>query len=92
MAPAMCEHLALVENTPKPEGGCSECIRSGDTWVHLRFCVTCGEIGCCNDSKNKHAARHAQSSGHPVMRSKEPRENFAWCFEDAIGIDLPPSA
>ncbi|HSV40742.1 MAG TPA: ATP-binding protein, partial [Nocardioidaceae bacterium] len=89
MDAATCEHLELVENTPKPEGGCAECLLSGDTWVHLRFCVTCGEIGCCNDSKNKHAARHAQLSGHPVMRSKEPRENFAWCFEHALGIALP---
>jgi len=56
----------------------------------LRYCATCGEIGCCNDSKNKHAARHAASSGHPVIRSKEPDQNWAWCFADEVGVMLPP--
>ncbi len=83
-----CEHLAAVENTPKPEGGCAQCLQAGDTWVHLRFCVECGEVGCCNDSKNKHASRHSAETGHPVMRTKEPGENWAWCFVDEKGIRL----
>jgi hypothetical protein len=86
---APCEHLGTIENTPKPPGGCEDCLELGDTWVHLRFCTQCGKIGCCNDSKNKHAARHAAASGHPVMRSKEPDENWAWCFADEVGIELP---
>jgi signal transduction histidine kinase len=83
-----CEHLEAVENTPKPEGGCEQCLAAGDTWVHLRFCVECGQVGCCNDSKNKHASRHAAESGHPVMRTKEPDENWAWCFVDEMGVRL----
>jgi hypothetical protein len=90
MNPAPCEHLDGIENKVKPAGGCLECEAAGDTWVHLRFCVTCGQIGCCNDSKNRHAARHAATSGHPVMMSKEPREDWAWCFVDQVELDLPP--
>jgi uncharacterized UBP type Zn finger protein len=86
----VCEHLATVENTPKPEGGCEACIELGDTWVNLRFCVTCGQIGCCDSSKNKHASRHAREVGHPVLRGKEPDENWAWCVVHEMGIELPP--
>jgi signal transduction histidine kinase len=84
-----CEHVLAVENTPKPEGGCPSCLEVGDTWVHLRFCVTCGRIGCCDDSKNRHARGHYEASGHPVMRTKEPEENWAWCFADEVGRALP---
>ena len=80
--------MTAVENSPKPDGGCAQCLDMGDTWVHLRFCVECGEVGCCNDSKNKHASRHAAETGHPVMRTKEPNENWAWCFVDEKGIRL----
>jgi uncharacterized UBP type Zn finger protein len=85
----LCEHLRGVPNSPKPEGGCAQCIEQGDTWVHLRFCVTCGEVGCCNDSKNKHATRHAEATGHPVLRTKEPDEDWAWCFIDEMLVVLP---
>lgn len=89
MTDELCEHLRAVPDNPKPEGGCTQCIDQGDTWVHLRFCVTCGEIGCCDDSKNRHASRHAAEAGHPVLRTKEPDENWAWCSVDAIGVALP---
>lgn len=89
MAKELCEHLQSVPNAPKPEGGCQQCIDQGDTWVHLRFCVTCGQVGCCNDSKNQHATRHADEAGHPVLRTKEPDENWAWCMLDDIGVRLP---
>jgi len=89
MTTAPCEHLDGIENTEKPPGGCPACEASGDTWVHLRFCATCGQIGCCNDSRNKHAARHAATSGHPVIFSKEPREDWAWCFIDQVELELP---
>jgi signal transduction histidine kinase len=84
-----CEHLERVDDAPKPPGGCAGCIEQGDPWVHLRFCVTCGRIGCCNDSRNQHALKHARDSGHPVIRTKEPGENWAWCFVHEIGIDMP---
>jgi signal transduction histidine kinase len=89
---APCEHLAAVENTPKPEGECLDCLAAGDTWVHLRFCTTCGRVGCCDDSKNKHATKHAVAAGHPVLRTKEPGENWAWCVEHGTGITLPALA
>jgi signal transduction histidine kinase len=84
-----CEHLSAVENTPKPEGGCPDCEAVGDTWVHLRFCVTCNRVGCCDDSKNRHATRHAAATGHPVLRTKEPDENWAWCVVHETGVTLP---
>jgi hypothetical protein len=86
--PAPCEHLATVEDGPKPDGGCEPCLELGDTWVHLRFCVTCRTVGCCDDSKNRHARRHAEATGHPVIRTKEPDENWAWCIPDDVGIGL----
>jgi hypothetical protein len=57
--------------------------------VHLRFCVACGRVGCCDDSKNRHATRHAAAAGHPVLRTKEPDENWAWCVVHETGITLP---
>ncbi len=79
-----CEHMAQVvqgiaPNTPE---GCEECLEMGDSWVHLRLCLICGHVGCCNNSKNKHASKHYESTGHPVIRSFEPGENWMWCYED----------
>ena len=67
-----------------------QCLATGDDWVHLRFCATCGQVGCCDDSTNRHASRHAAEAGHPVMRSKEPGENWAWCVDHRMGTQLPP--
>ncbi len=89
MTTGLCEHLQHVENTPKPDGGCGQCLALGDRWVHLRFCVACGQIGCCDDSKNRHATKHALDEGHPVLRTKEAHENWAWCVDDRIGLELP---
>lgn len=86
MSHAPCAHLENVPLDPMPEGGCSDCLAIGDTWVHLRYCVACGKTGCCDDSKNRHARKHAEADGHPVVRSKEPGEYWAWCFEDQAGI------
>lgn len=80
-----CRELRSVPTDAMPEGGCVDCLASGDTWVHLRFCVTCGETRCCDDSANQHARRHARSSGHQVIRSKEPGENWAWCYSHQMG-------
>ncbi|WP_052665303.1 UBP-type zinc finger domain-containing protein [Nitriliruptor alkaliphilus] len=88
MTSAPCEHLATVPDEPKPEGGCEQCLAVGDTWVHLRFCVTCRQVGCCDDSKNRHARRHAEAMGHPVIRTKEPGEDWAWCIPDDVGMNL----
>ena len=84
-----CEHLQDVPLDPMPPGGCIECLKIGGTWMHLRFCVTCGETRCCNDSPNQHSLKHFQAAGHPVIRSKEPGEFWAWCFADDMGRRLP---
>jgi CPA1 family monovalent cation:H+ antiporter len=80
-----CEHLREATVTPQPgtPAGCEECLAQGTTWVHLRLCMTCGHVGCCNSSVYKHADGHYGETGHPVMRSFEPGEAWRWCYVDA---------
>ena len=85
-----CPELRNVEAEPLPEGGCVDCLASGSTWVHLRYCTTCGEIRCCDDSTNQHARQHARKTGHPVIRSCESGENWAWCYSHQTGRELDP--
>jgi hypothetical protein len=66
-----------------------ECLAIGDTWVHLRLCRTCGHVGCCDDSKNRHARKHAGSLAHPIISSFEPGEDWSWCFVDEVEVVLP---
>jgi uncharacterized UBP type Zn finger protein len=82
-----CTHLDQVRIFEPPEhvAGCAECLKTGSSWVHLRMCQTCGEIGCCDSSPNRHASRHAQEQNHPVLRSVEPREDWSWCVIDEVG-------
>lgn len=82
-----CEHMTDLPERPLPEGGCVECLAIGGTWVHLRYCTTCGETRCCDSSPNRHASKHALAAGHPVVMSKEPGETWVWCFEDGFGYD-----
>lgn len=78
-----CEHTeGLTAVRPSALGACQDCLAAGDTWVHLRVCMTCGYVGCCDSSKNKHATAHFHELGHPVMRSMEPGETWGWCFVD----------
>lgn len=78
-----CEHLsALTEIRPARAYVCDECVKTGDRWVHLRTCQTCGTTLCCDSSPNKHATKHFHASGHPVMVSAEPGERWAWCYVD----------
>jgi uncharacterized UBP type Zn finger protein len=81
----MCGHLKQVN--PKTEArtsGCEECEKIGDSWVALRLCLSYGHVGCCDSSKNKHGTKHFNSTGHPVIRSYEPGENWKWCYVDEI--------
>jgi CPA1 family monovalent cation:H+ antiporter len=80
-----CEHLAAAPRTCRPDtpGSCSECVAEGLTWVHLRMCLHCGHVACCDSSEGKHADRHYASTGHPVMRSVEPGEAWRWCYVDS---------
>jgi uncharacterized UBP type Zn finger protein len=79
-----CSHLeeaAGKEARPRTKG-CEECLQTGDSWVHLRLCEACGHVGCCDDSKNKHATAHFRSTSHPVIRSFEPGESWRYCYVD----------
>ena len=88
---AECTHLDSIEVTQLPESveGCKECLEAGDKWLHLRICLECGQVGCCDDSPNRHASKHALADGHPLIRSLEPGEDWSWCFVDEIGMVLP---
>jgi uncharacterized UBP type Zn finger protein len=84
-----CTHLNQVHPVTPSGEGCVECLKSGDTWVHLRLCRTCGHVGCCDDSKNRHARKHFGGAGHPIISSLEPGEDWSWCFADEIQVFLP---
>ena len=86
--PAQCSHLdqIILDVTPSSTVGCSECLKIGSRWVHLRECMTCGEVGCCDDSPNRHASKHAHASSHPIIRSIEPGEDWFWCYVDEIAF------
>ena len=86
-----CTHLDHVHVTQLPESvdGCEECLRDGTPWLHLRICLECGHVGCCDSSPNKHASAHAREADHPVMRSLEPGEDWSWCFVDEVAMVIP---
>jgi uncharacterized UBP type Zn finger protein len=89
---AQCTHLDQVKFLA-PEGsvaGCPACMAVGGRWVHLRMCQTCGQVGCCDSSPNKHASAHHRSSGHPIVRSLEPGEEWSWCYDDELMFQLVP--
>jgi len=88
--PVTCAHLDQIELTelPEPIAGCEECLKTGDRWVHLRMCLTCGKIGCCDSSPNKHATKHAHETEHPLVRSAEPGEDWCWCYVDEVLFSL----
>ena len=86
--PARCTHLDSVLTDVPNTKGCEECLKTGDTWVHLRLCRTCGHVGCCDQSKNKHATKHFTATRHPIMSSLEPGEDWSWCYVDNIGMEL----
>ena len=86
-----CQHLKDAAGaTPRSpyEGGCPECVHDGyQDWVHLRVCLDCGYVGCCDSSPRRHMSRHHEETGHPVMRSYEPGETWKWCFvDDVLGV------
>ncbi len=77
-----CTHLDQIKFKTTTKDGCEECLKMGDDWVHLRLCMVCGHVGCCDSSKNKHATKHYHRVKHPVVRSIEPGESWIWCYED----------
>jgi uncharacterized UBP type Zn finger protein len=84
----VCEHVLESKDLPPKAHVCEECVKMGDRWVHLRICLTCGHVGCCDSSKNKHATKHFHASRHPVIRSIEPGESWGWCYVDEAMYDL----
>jgi uncharacterized UBP type Zn finger protein len=81
-----CPHLASVVPVAPRSTGCEECLALGETWVHLRACLTCGQVGCCDTSKYKHATKHFQDSGHPLVRSQESGETWIYCYVDKRAV------
>jgi uncharacterized UBP type Zn finger protein len=81
---ATCSHLDSIQVTelPEPLLGCEECLKIDGRWMHLRMCTSCGKIGCCDNSPNRHATAHFHESGHALMRSAEPEEDWIWCYID----------
>jgi uncharacterized UBP type Zn finger protein len=77
-----CTHLDQIHPVTPSANGCEECLAMGDRWVHLRLCQTCGHMGCCDSSKNKHATKHFHATNHPIIKSLEPGEDWSWCYID----------
>ena len=85
-----CSHHDQIKDVqPDSREGCSECLATGDRWVHLRMCMSCGHVACCDSSPNKHASKHAASAEHPVARSIEAGEDWMWCYVDEVMVAPP---
>ncbi len=82
-----CTHLNQIQDVAPSAQGCEDCLRTGDTWVHLRMCLVCGHVGCCDSSKNKHATKHFHATTHPIVRSFERGEDWAWCYVDGTYLE-----
>lgn len=81
----LCEHFEQLKTVADPASDvCDQCVEMGDTWVHLRSCLSCGAVGCCDSSKNQHARKHSQEHDHPLVRSIEPLEFWRYCFPDQL--------
>ena len=87
-----CSHLDQIQVAELPEqiDGCEECLKIGSRWVHLRMCMTCGKIGCCDSSPNRHATAHERETSHPIILSAEPGEGWSWCYPDELFFMLSP--
>jgi hypothetical protein len=86
-----CTHVdqVTVLELPEQSDGCEDCLAMGGKWLHLRICLECGHVGCCDDSPNRHARAHAAGTGHAIIRSLEPGEDWCWCFIDEVAMAIP---
>ena len=89
---ASCSHLDRIRPVHPNTSGCEECMKTGDEWVHLRLCMECGHVGCCDDSKNTHARKHFHSTTHPLIKSFEPGEDWGWCYVDELFFESFPGS
>ena len=81
-----CAHADQIRDVAPKTRGCEECLAVGDPWVHLRLCLTCGHVGCCDSSRNRHATKHFKAVGHPIVQSLEPGESWRWCYADQMEV------
>jgi uncharacterized UBP type Zn finger protein len=88
--PAVCAHLKQIHPVAPSSRGCAECLELGDDWLHLRICLYCGHVGCCDSSKNKHATKHFHATGHAIIRSFEPGETWGYCYPDDLFFETLP--
>ncbi len=85
-----CEHLAAIQPVAPRARGCEDCLALGATWTQLRVCLTCGHVGCCEDSTHAHALQHFNATGHPMIASLERGESWSWCYVHRRYFDLAP--
>lgn len=83
-----CSHASEIVDAPAVDTGCVECLESGGSWLHLRRCDTCGHVGCCDQSPNRHATAHFHETEHPLVQSFEPGEDWYWCYADQVGFEM----
>ena len=87
-----CTHLDQVRDvSPRTPQGCEECLKMGASWVHLRLCLECGHVGCCDSSQHRHATKHFHQTQHPIVKSFEPGEDWGWCYADDVMLEPAPT-
>ena len=87
-----CKHVGEIKAVEPSADGCEDCLKIGGRWVHLRLCESCGHVGCCDSSPNRHASKHFATSGHPIVKSLEPGEEWGYCYVDDIFYETLPEA
>ena len=87
-----CEHVNQIADVTPSSDGCEDCLKTGDRWMHLRLCETCGHVGCCDSSPNRHATKHYHATQHPVIKSFEPGEEWGYCYPDDQFFEQLPEA
>ena len=86
-----CEHISTIKPVTPSADGCEDCLKTGDSWVHLRLCRSCGHVGCCDSSPNRHATKHYHASQHPIIESFEPGEGWGYCYADETFYESLPT-
>jgi len=89
MTEPACRHLDEVHPVAPTADGCEDCLAIGGRWVHLRVCMSCGHVGCCDSSPNRHATAHFTGTAHPIVSSYEPGEDWWWCYADQVVVEVP---
>lgn len=87
-----CEHVSEIAPVTPSADGCEDCLKIGGRWVHLRLCMSCGHVGCCDNSPNRHATKHYRASNHPIIKSFEPGEDWGFCYPDDRFYERLPEA